>query len=86
MKCRIVVEIELDIKPRYSKMVQRESSDRGKEFVEITTVPTQSDITEYLEDKIHSGAKYPFALSEDDRFVPCVITHHVTLATELIPG
>lgn len=87
MKCRVTVEIELEVKPRFSKHVIRDTSNYGggKELVEQDWhKPTQSDVTEFIEETLH-GVKYALENAEDNRFAPCIIKGHITGPTEIYP-
>ena len=81
MKAKMLVEIEVEIKDKVSTMKRQDSSDRGLDFVEVITTPTQSDVEKMITNGInllHSNAK-------DDRFTPFVILGSSIKETTLIP-
>lgn len=68
MKARILVEIEVDVKDKYFKTEFVKSSDRGGEWIDKITTPTQQDVEDALMEQLN--CLHPSA--SVDRFFPFV--------------
>ena len=82
MKIRVTLDVELEVKSRFCKVVTSHSSDRGTTAEEVWTTPTDADIQDYITKSLN-GAKDSF--KHENNFVPCRLLDFSVKETALDP-
>lgn len=80
MKVKVTIEVELEVKDRFCKVVPQETSDRGAGYTEVWVTPTDADIQNYVTNSLES-ARHSF--KHENNHVPCRLREFSILETAL---